>query len=357
MPRASGATSDGVCFSIPTNHNEKQKDHTVLASNTSTQSQPTSFGWYLTIDKSTGLQIPLNISIPPATRELTFDTTAVARQKAELAFRVRNIPLLNDTSIDASNITKRKMTRRETMIRQLALLLNVPIASSRNMIRRVPSLESMDIHRLASKCVEISILLQCTPSKFASIVRHCPTLLTYRVDTLTTKLVQLDRLLSTETAVDKSGKEETKSNTTDLSSSIDSATISGPPLCDNESSMLDRNVSESTLSIARRVPQLLASNIPDTLGSRSSLLRGLLLLGKNHHSTENRNAFARVLKRCPELLLYKVDTSIARKLSELNVSLSSSEYTYPQIFYDHLTFQYLIGFQDSFRSERGWIID
>jgi hypothetical protein len=133
--------------------------------------------------------------------------------------------------------------------------------------------------------------------------------------------------------VDKSGREETKSNATDFGPSIDSVTISGPPLCDkNETSILDRNVSESTLSIARRVPQLLASNIPDTLGSRSSLLRKLLLPEKHHNSTENRNAFARVLKRCPELLLYKVDTSIAPKLSELKVSLSSSEYTYPRIF-------------------------
>ena len=89
-------------------------------------------------------------------------------------------------------------------------------------------------------------------SKFAAIVRHCLTLLTYRVDTIEIKLVQLHHLLSAETVVDKSIQVETGSNINTLGSSIDIVTIPGPSLCGNEASILNENVSESTLSIAHQ---------------------------------------------------------------------------------------------------------
>lgn len=339
MPGGSGATSDGVRFSVPTEHQEKE-DKTDKTAEKPKQIQPASPGWYLTLDKSTGLQVPLNMSI--GTTESPAYTTDTARQKAKLAFRVRASLLdENDTKDTSSNNMNQKMTRRrEKKVRQLASLLNVPIASARTMVRKVQSLESMDIAgTLSRRCVDMSLLLQCTPSKFTSIIRHCPTLLTYRADTIATKLVQLDRLLSARTVEDGDATiMEMPLSSTEIVSPNDAITIPAPPLCGNQTvvnrNMDDVEVSESTFCIARRVPQLLVSNIPGTMAERALSLYSILF--PNDYARDiNSKAFTRVLKRCPELLLYNIDATIAPKLVELDVRVCGVSVF---ITFDFLTF-------------------
>ena len=98
-----------------------------------------------------------------------------------------------------------------------------------------------------------------------------------------------------------------------------------PSLCGNQTSVdnskrLYVGISESTLSIARRVPLLLASNISGTLSKRTAELRSLFAeISNQQHETDE--ALFRVLKRCPELLLYNIQETIAPKLYHLDVSL------------------------------------
>ena len=155
----------------PSNHNEKERKPTHLGhdftQSTSINSKLRVVSYARQVDGVTSAA--LNISIPTS-REPSVDTTvSVARQKAELAFCVGKDLLLNsNVTVDIPSKTNKKMTRRETRIRQIALLLTIPIASARNMPRLAPSSESMDTHSLARKCVEMSILLQCNPSLLQS---------------------------------------------------------------------------------------------------------------------------------------------------------------------------------------------
>lgn len=323
MPTGSGATSDGVRFSLPSMHDNNttsQPESSVLKrKNPTKMHRQLSSRWYVTLDKSTGLQVPLNMSI--ATKQ-PVDKMMESRAKAEATFRIKPSLLLDDEE-NEKKPTKRQ--RHEKRVKQLASLLSVPISSARTMIRRAPSLAHMDIAgTLRKRCIEMSLLLQCTPSRFASVIRRCPSLLTFRVETISSKLIQLDRLLSGQSVDDESNVSvRALSENSDLISWI--ILVSLP--YENETSwkdarLLNIDVSDSTVSIARRVPQLLASNVEDTLSERSMHLRTLLFdepVKDTSGGHEIDQAFARVLKRCPELLLYNIKETIEPKLSQLNV--------------------------------------
>jgi len=322
MPGGSGATSDGVRFSVPTVYVETD---TVLTGDTSQQSkhpihkQQPSSRWYLTLDKATGLQVPLNMSVP--TKEPT-DKSAAARAKAEAAFRGKAARSDDDESDNSHTIKPTKRAHHEKKARQLASLLNVPIASARVMIRRAPSLGSMDIlGTLSKRCVDMSLLLQCPPSKFASIIRHCPTLLTFRAETIATKLVQLDRLFSGQSMDRKNASAGAVLGDFGFTPYFDTTTAL--PLCGNQTAIDSTDVAESTLSIARRVPQLLASNIQGTLATRAMALYSLFV--DENGKEEQDQAFTRVLKRCPELLLYNIEETIVPKLEELESLLAQRD--------------------------------
>lgn len=317
MPSGSGATSDGVRFSFPSVSQEKSSVGLAREKPVPNTHQMRS-QWYVALDKSSGLQVPLNTSL--AASKQAVDQTCAARLAAEAAFQVYPSLLKETNASLKSSSNGKKLTkprRREKRTRQLASLLNVPIASAQQMIHRAPSLGSMDIAgTLPEKCIELSLLLQCTPLKFASIIRHCPTLLTFRVETITAKLVQLDNLLSGKSDNDKNATTvSVLSDNTDLVSWINF--VSAPPL--------NVDVSESTLSIARRVPQLLASDVSGTLSERAKKLCSLLVgegdMVGSAKEDDNDQEFVRVLKRCPELLLYNIEETIAPKLDQLDVSM------------------------------------
>lgn len=144
-------------------------------------------------------------------------------------------------------------------------------------------------------------------------MKRFPCLLAFRVETIATKMFQLDRLLSgckiehvadalTGALVDEPGgrllaKEE--------------ASFS------NWTEPLHVTISDSTLAIARRVPELLASDVSGTLCARAISLRDLLFVEPNRRDQDE--ALAKVLKRCPELLLYNIEATIPPKLEQLSV--------------------------------------
>lgn len=136
-----------------------------------------------------------------------------------------------------------------------------------------------------------------------------------KVETLASKLLVLDKILLY-------GEEET--------SHLKNTSFYG-----------DINVSQCTLAIARRVPNLLSSDLVGNISIRATSLRYLLFGKDSSDESENSledKAFARVVRRCPELLLLDVERNIAPKLKELSVSFNRYIYD-SNIFRSHSHFQ------------------
>jgi hypothetical protein len=148
-------------------------------------------------------------------------------------------------------------------------------------------------------------------------VKRFPSILTFRAETAATKLVQLDCVLSGVSIENSTIGFDVKSVPGKEANAL------------AESDFIQVQVSDMTLGIARRVPELLGSDIPGTLFTRAIALRSLLFEGENVIDRPRRDdedqAFARVLKRCPELLLYNIDATVAPKVNQLNVRGMRSE--------------------------------
>jgi hypothetical protein len=155
------------------------------------------------------------------------------------------------------------------------------------------------------------------PLQFTAVVKRYPSILTFRAETMVTKLVQLDCLLS---GVSIDVKAIPRKDANVLSKTQENLILS---------EFIQANISDSTLSIARRVPELLGSDIPGTLSVRAVALRELLFLGNGAIGRSQRGAedqtLARVLRRCPELLLYNIEATVAPKVKQLNVRGMRSE--------------------------------
>ena len=171
MPTGSGATSDGVRFSVPLVREEEVTEVNVANDgfySEEHQTQQPSSQWYITLGNSTGLLLNTSLATKPPVDKRTASRTAT-----EAAFQVRADLLEDSDGMNDHDTKKPRRTCHEQKVRQIASLLNIPIASARTMIRRVPSFGSMDIHTLSRRCVEISLLLQCTPSKVSMLEPLC----------------------------------------------------------------------------------------------------------------------------------------------------------------------------------------
>lgn len=195
---------------------------------------------------------------------------------------------------------------KEEKISQWALLLRIPTRSAKAMMRKAPSLLQMKVdERMVERCIDISLILRCDPKQFVTVVQRWPSLLTCRATTIHRKLLLLDVIVS---GVDVSQLtcEHTRENSQGIIS--EGSTIGTA-----------RSISDATLSVVHRVPRLLGVK-SETLVQRLASLRNLHLLGgpsgivlKNDtdHST------TRVLRRCPELLLYDIEETIIPKIEKL----------------------------------------
>lgn len=174
----------------------------------------------------------------------------------------------------------------------LASLLQISKLQAEHLIRKAPTLANAHVTDgvLSTRCIELSLLLQCTPQKLASVVKRCPSILTYQSSTLARKMIELDVLLSLHDVNDAFVGNEVQ------------------------------HVKSSTIAIANRVPTLLVSDIKGTLTRRSQELK-VVLFGIDVDPETNRQLEC-VLRRCPELLLYDVTNNIAPKVHFLNTYFS-----------------------------------
>jgi hypothetical protein len=152
MPGGTGATSDRIHFSVA-QVAVNETDTTVVEVNRKDKpEQKKRSRWFVTFGNST---CPLDTSVSlPNARPINARIAPLVA--AEAAFQV-HVPEIEDEGTDDSNFLK---------VKQLSLLLKVPIASAHKMIRRVPALAGMNITgTLSRRCIDMSVLLRCTPSQ------------------------------------------------------------------------------------------------------------------------------------------------------------------------------------------------
>lgn len=220
-----------------------------------------SLNWFV-VSNDTFLYLDTNIPISKVTVESP-------RAVAETAFLGKRILPMDET------------TRQSAM--ELATLLDIPLRSAETMIHKVPSLTTTDLlGKIAGRCVDMSILLRITPKEFASVVKRFPNLLTLKPKNLEKKLMQLDQLLT----------------------------------CSNTLIQKVAAVSDRTISTVKRVPGLLAYDVPVTLSNHVTQLKSLL-------AVEDDTTMRKILRRCPELLMYRVEENLRPKLNSLRTLFGS----------------------------------
>jgi hypothetical protein len=258
-----GATSDRVCFHKPKQHQQASEDEELIDLKASRKKKVApktkqSLQWFVV---SNDTILCLDTTQPTGENKQEIESP---RTVAESAFLGKCIL---------------PMETRQSAV-ELATLLDIPLRSAETMIRKVPSLATTDLlGKIAGRCVEMSILLRIAPREFASVVKRFPNLLTLKPKKLEKKLMQLDTLLA----------------------------------CSSNSCLVDNvwDVSERTLATVKRVPRLLAYDVPGTLTHHVHELSTLL-------AVEDNATMKKILRRCPELLMYRVTQNLLPKLLSLH---------------------------------------